>query len=1269
MVNDVFTGNSDESVTGGGGILLNGGTYIIDDNTFYENAPLGGGGGGALLSASTGGSLTLYNNIFYNDFSDDVDIRNNTTNYKQGNNSFSTTNPRFVNKNNPIGPDSIWATADDGLQLSATSPAINAGNTAYIPIGIGGDITGAPRVVGGTVDLGAYETVFAKPAGLTYNTPDSFAVGMPITQLSPSSSGGPVFKYTVSPALPAGLVIDSVTGIISGTPGAASAWAGYAVTASNTGGGSTDTIQIAVIAPPAGLTYNTPDSIGQGTPVTPLSPSSSGGTITKYKVSPALPAGLVIDSVTGIISGTPGTASPLAGYVITGSNFAGNTTFTIQIAVIAPPAGLAYNTPDSFALHAVIAPLSPSSSGGLVFKYTVSPALPEGLVIDSVTGIISGTPGAASPLAGYVITGSNFAGNTTFTIQIAVIAPPAGLTYPTPNSLLTGYFITPITPTSSGGAITNYTISPALPQGLAIDSSTGSIGGITDAASPTTSYVITGSNSAGSTADTIQITVRTEFDWQGSSDSNWNNPQNWQPNGVPGPLDVAVVSNASPYFPVISERDSVYTLTVSNYPTLTVAKGGNLTILSDATVAYGTFVDASTGTINFSGTIPQNVTGVITADTLTVNNPAGVTLAPYSGPVTVTGIYTSVAGMLNSNGNLVLASSASGTAAVAQGSGNYITGNVTVQRYIPAHRAWRFITAPLSNTGSIYANWQNGGIETDSTGVLMFSPGGTGGGGNGLTPGGDNPSIQAYNPLANNWVGLTNTTSTLLSGTAASAANNAYGVFVTGPYGSANITPATGAAATTLLATGQLQTGTQTFNYSSLAAGNYILVGNPYASPVNFANIGAAGAAGGNIHNTMWAWDAQRSGTRYGGYVTFSWDATANSYDQDIPAAQTAQTTVIQSGEAFFVQAANNGMATITVNETDKASPSTIHGGVFGLLGGTPGNAKQMRIVLNRGGGNTFTAVDGVLAKFGGSYSKGVDDDATKLFDYDENLSLQINTSHLSIERRPLPVPGDTLFLNTNALKKDTGYAFTFSPLNIQATGLQAWLVDKYLGTETQVSLSDSTTISFNTGSDTGSLSQSRFIVVFIANGTLATTLSNVKAWPAGNTIQVEWTAPSELGVNQYVVERSANGQNFIPLYSTAAHNSGRTEVYNWVDALPLGGENYYRIEVYNSDGTTSYSNVALVKASGRPAAFSVYPNPVQKSRQLTALFTNMAAGRYMLQVYDNTGKQLLNKQIEYDGTAGTQTVTLPPGLAAGSYRLVLLDGNGKLWKLQLMVQ
>jgi uncharacterized protein (TIGR02145 family) len=89
------------------------------------------------------------------------------------------------------------------------------------------------------------------PANLRYPAnPVEYTVGVAIRPNTPSSEGGPVESYSVSPSLPAGLGIDTSTGEIAGTPTTVTAPAAYTVTASNPGGTTSVTVTITVVPQP-----------------------------------------------------------------------------------------------------------------------------------------------------------------------------------------------------------------------------------------------------------------------------------------------------------------------------------------------------------------------------------------------------------------------------------------------------------------------------------------------------------------------------------------------------------------------------------------------------------------------------------------------------------------------------------------------------------------------------------------------------------------------------------------------------------------------------------------------------------------------------------------------------------------------------------------------------------------------------------------------------------------------------------------------------------
>ena len=237
-----------------------------------------------------------------------------------------------------------WYTTATGGTGTNTSPAINASNPGsfnYFVSQVNASGCESPRT--------AITAIVASQPVVTYGNSYNLEITYPINDITPTSTGAVVTNYSISPALPQGLSLNTSTGVISGTPTVNSNASTYTVTSTSATGCTTVssfTLRVFTAVAPSALSYSpASQTVRQGTAITAMAPSASGGAIVSYVISPALPAGLTFNTSTGAISGNLTAAQTgTVAYTITASNSGGSATATVTLIYNTAPTDLSVSS-------------------------------------------------------------------------------------------------------------------------------------------------------------------------------------------------------------------------------------------------------------------------------------------------------------------------------------------------------------------------------------------------------------------------------------------------------------------------------------------------------------------------------------------------------------------------------------------------------------------------------------------------------------------------------------------------------------------------------------------------------------------------------------------------------------------------------------------------------------------------------------------------------------------------------------------------------------
>ncbi len=168
--------------------------------------------------------------------------------------------------------------------------------------------------------------------------------------------------------------------------------------------------------------------------------------------------------------------------------------------------------------------------------------------------------------------------------------------------------------------------------------------------------------------------------------------------------------------------------------------------------------------------------------------------------------------------------------------------------------------------------------------------------------------------------------------------------------------------------------------------------------------------------------------------------------------------------------------------------------------------------------------------------------------------------------------------------------------------------------------------------------------------------LVNFEAEIQNSATLLTWATATEINNRGFEIERSGDGKEWMAIDFVNGHGTSEGFVeYEYLDARPLQGMNYYRLRQIDFDGNEQRHGIKAVKFEGNTDRFQVYPNPVKSGQDLTIVATGNTSVFFVLS--DMYGRPVWNNTIPENGVF---TSPLPNNLPIGIYSLTLFSEGKK---------
>ena len=141
-----------------------------------------------------------------------------------------------------------------------------------------------------------------------------------------------------------------------------------------------------------------------------------------------------------------------------------------------------------------------------------------------------------------------------------------------------------------------------------------------------------------------------------------------------------------------------------------------------------------------------------------------------------------------------------------------------------------------------------------------------------------------------------------------------------------------------------------------------------------------------------------------------------------------------------------------------------------------------------------------------------------------------------------------------------------------------------------------------------------------------------IQAIPQSKSVLLKWQTATETNNDFMAIEHSSDGSSFQEIGRVqGVGNSTTSQSYQWEDFKPVVGTNYYRLRQVDFDGTTDYSPIvsAEFKQGQDEDVFEIYPTVLQRGQAVNVQLNTAPSTDFELAIYDGNGRLVLQQSVQ----------------------------------------